>query len=84
MFVMCFELWWPGAVTVTAIIRGTSSSRHKARGWKVSTVRTINLAKPDVESTEWASWRWALSYLLSSQCFKSSQMTLVELTHVTF
>lgn len=68
---------------VTAIISGTSSSRHKARGQNVTTIRTNNLAKDDVENTEWARWRWALSCLLSSQCFKSVAMT-VELTHLTF
>lgn len=68
---------------VTAIISGTGSSRHKARGQKVTTIRTNNLAKDDVENTEWASWRWALSCLLSSQCFKSVAMT-VERTHLTF
>lgn len=31
MPVLCLKILWPRAVTVTAVIRGASSSRHKAR-----------------------------------------------------
>lgn len=82
MLIICFKLWWPRAVMVTAVTRGTSSSRHRARSRKLITLRTYNSAKNNVTNTEWASWRWALSCLLSSQCFKSVPMTLIEQTYL--
>lgn len=62
---------------MTAIIRATNSSRHKAGGRKVTTLQRNNLARDDVERTEWARWRWALSGLLSSEYFTSVPMTVV-------
>ena len=79
----CHVLLVTAVLMRTAIIRGTSSFRYKAGGRKVTTLRRNNLAQDDVESTEWASWRWALSGLLSSEYFASVPVTVV-LPYLTF